>query len=118
MAGLEVAGGGPIKLTPTQSLTLSMILHELGTNAAKYGAVSCPEGRVRISWLREPGQQNAPERVRLCWEEREGPPVKPRAERGFGSRLIEQACTYQLNGSAELDFPSDGLTCRIVFPLG
>ena len=52
-----------------------------------------------------------------CWEERGSPPIAPPMEKGFGSRLIEQVCTHQLHGSVELDYATEGLTCRIVFPL-
>lgn len=108
-------GGEPIPLTPAQSLGLSLVLHELATNAAKYGALSNHEGHVRISWRKEEDQGKAS--VRLCWEERGGPQITPAAEKGFGSRLIEQATTFQLNGSMELDYATAGLTCCIVFPL-
>jgi two-component sensor histidine kinase/PAS domain-containing protein len=107
--------GEPLPLTPKQSLGLSLVLHELGTNAAKYGALSHPDGRLRVSWLKEKNQENA--QVRLRWEEHGGSQVAPPGERGFGSRLIEQACTYQLDGSVELDYATEGLTCQIVFPL-
>lgn len=107
--------GEPVPLTPQQSLGLSLVLHELSTNAAKYGALSHHNGRVRVFWRKEKDREEA--RVRLCWEERDGPPVVPPTEKGFGSRLIEEVCSYQLNGSAELDYAIEGLTCRIVFPL-
>jgi two-component sensor histidine kinase len=57
-------------------------------------------------------------RVSLCWEERGGSGIVPPAEKGFGSQLIEQACTHQLGGSVDLDYAPEGLTCRITFPLG
>jgi two-component sensor histidine kinase len=108
--------GEPIPLTPAQSLGLSLVLHELGTNAAKYGALSNPEGHVRISWCNHKDQDGKAS-VRLRWEERGGPRITPPTEKGFGSRLIEQASTFQLGGSVELDYATQGLTCCIVFPL-
>jgi two-component system CheB/CheR fusion protein len=107
--------GEPIPLTPEQGLGLSLVLHELGTNAVKYGALSHCEGRLRVVWRKENDAENG--RVRLRWEERGGPRVGSPAEKGFGSRLIEKACTYQLNGSVELDYAAEGLICEIVFPL-
>jgi PAS domain S-box-containing protein len=107
--------GEPVKLTPQQGLGLSLILHELSTNAAKYGALSSQDGRVSVSWRKQEEEGKAS--VRLCWEERGGPPVAPPTEKGFGSRLIEQAIPLQLNGSLELDYATEGLTCCITFPL-
>lgn len=108
--------GEPVPLTPQQSLGLSLVLHELGTNAAKYGALSHRDGQLRVFWRKEKDREHA--RVRLCWEERGGPQVAPPTDKGFGSRLIEQACTHQLNGSVELDYAPGGFICRIVFPMG
>jgi two-component sensor histidine kinase len=110
-----VAEGEPVPLTPAQSLGLSLVLHELGTNAVKHGSLSRHAGRVRVSWRKQEDQGKAS--VRLCWEERGGPPVAPPTERGFGSQLIEQASSFQLKGSVELDHATEGLTCRILFPL-
>jgi two-component sensor histidine kinase/PAS domain-containing protein len=110
-----VIEGEPIPLTPAQSLGLSLVLHELGTNAAKFGALSNHEGHVRISWCKQEDQGKAS--VRLRWEERGGPQITPPTEKGFGSRLIEQASTLQLKGSVELDYATEGLTCCIVFPV-
>ena len=107
--------GEPISLTPAQSLGLSLVLHELATNAAKYGAFSNHEGHVRISWCKQEDQGKAS--VRLRWEERGGPQLTPPTQKGFGSRLIEQATAFQLEGSLELNYATEGLTCCIVFPL-
>jgi two-component system, chemotaxis family, CheB/CheR fusion protein len=107
--------GEPVALMPSQGLGLSLVLHELATNAAKYGALSCPEGRVHVSWRVEQG--NPDRRVRLLWQERGGPAVGPPAEKGFGMRLIERACTYELEGEVELNYRPDGLRCEVMFPL-
>jgi two-component sensor histidine kinase len=93
---------------------LNLVLHELGTNAAKHGALSRSEGRVRASWEIEGG---TPRRVRLRWQERHGPTVEPPAEKRFGTRLIERACSYELEGSAELNYAPEGLSCELDFPL-
>ena len=107
--------GGPVPLTANQGLGLSLILHELGTNAAKYGALSSPNGRVRVFWQLEEADQDR--RVRLRWEERGGPPVEPPKEMSFGTRLIERACTHELDGEVELEYAPGGLRCEMVFPL-
>ena len=88
-----------------------MALHELATNAMKYGALSTAEGRIRVVWdlAPEPGAA----RLDLTWTERGGPPVKPPTERGFGSRLIERGLAAELSGSAAIDFQPDGVVCRI-----
>ena len=107
--------GEPVALTAKQGLGLSLILHELGTNAAKYGALSRQEGRVHVSWRVEGGDRGR--RVCLLWQERGGPPVEPPQEKGFGTRLIERASTYELEGEVELDYAPGGLRCEMVFPL-
>jgi two-component system, chemotaxis family, CheB/CheR fusion protein len=107
--------GEPVPLSATHSLGLSLILHELGTNAAKYGALAHSEGRVHLSWRVEGGKRGR--RLRLRWEERGGPAVEPPTEKGFGTRLIERACTYELEGEVELEYAPAGLCCEVVFPL-
>ncbi|MCU0894942.1 MAG: PAS domain-containing protein [Rhodospirillales bacterium] len=107
--------GEPIALTPGHSVAISMVLHELGTNAAKYGALSHSNGRLRVEW-RNADLHGRPE-VELIWEERGGTGVAPPAERGFGSQLIEQAVSYQLGGRVTMDYAPEGLVCRISFPL-
>jgi two-component system CheB/CheR fusion protein len=107
--------GEPVAITPRQGLGLSLVLHELGTNAAKYGALSRRQGRLRISWQIE---QDHGRQVRLQWQERRGPLVAPPRERGFGTQLIERACTYELDGAVELGYARDGLSCEVAFPLG
>ena len=107
--------GAPAMLTAKQALGLNLVLHELGTNAAKYGALSRSEGRVRVSWKIEGGQAR---RVRLRWQESHGPTVAPPAEKRFGTRLIERASSYELDGTAELDYAPGGLSCELDFPLG
>jgi two-component system CheB/CheR fusion protein len=107
--------GEPLVITPRQAQGLCLVLHELGTNAAKYGALSRHAGRLRVSWQVEdssPGRQ-----VRLRWQERHGPAVKAPRKKGFGVELIERACSYELEGEMELDYAPDGLTCEVVFPL-
>jgi two-component sensor histidine kinase len=87
-----------------------MALHELATNATKYGALSNEAGQVRIVWERLEG--DLPKRFRLCWKESGGPPVNPPKQKGFGSLLIERAIQNQL-GQAQLDFDRNGLVCSM-----
>lgn len=97
--------GSPIWLAPRAALALALALHELGTNAVKYGALSVDGGTVDIDW-RVDG-----DRLRLTWKERGGPPVEPPARSGFGTRLIERGISADLGGTALLHFEPDGLAC-------
>ena len=107
--------GPDIALTPRFALALAMALHELGTNAAKYGALSESKGRVDIVWA-VAGQKGA--RV-LCldWREHDGPKVSRPTRRGFGSRLIEQSVAQDLGGRVDIDYAEDGVVCTIRAPL-
>lgn len=103
--------GADVDLTPTEALALGLVVHELATNAAKYGALSADTGCVTVSWA-------VTERtLRLTWRERDGPPVGSPTRRGFGSRLIERSLGGQLSGDARLEFAAEGLTCQIALPL-
>jgi PAS domain S-box-containing protein len=99
--------GEPIRLAPRAALALAMALHELGTNAAKYGALSADSGRVSIAWSVEA------DRLSLQWRESGGPPVEAPRRRGFGSRLIERGLEADLGGGAALRFEPAGLRCEI-----
>ena len=103
--------GGSVRLSPRMALSLSMALHELATNAVKYGALSAPSGQVRITWTVVPGPAQA--RLVLTWTETGGPPVQPPTRRGFGSRLIERGLAAELSGQAYIDFRPEGVVCRI-----
>lgn len=106
-------GGDPVRLEARHALSVALALHELATNAVKYGALSTPEGRVRVTWhLERDG-----ERVVLTWEERDGPRVAPPQDAGFGTRLIERVFGYELNGEAGLEFRPEGLRLQGWFPL-
>jgi two-component sensor histidine kinase/CHASE1-domain containing sensor protein len=114
--GRVVAKGEPVTLGPKAVSSVAMALHELATNAAKYGALSAPDGRVEIKWQREPGP-NGRDQVRLTWLEGGGPPVGPPSRRGFGSELIESAVAFETEGRANIEFAPDGVRCEIVVPL-
>jgi len=109
--------GPEVRLSPRQALSLGMTFHELATNAAKYGALSVPEGCVVVEWRLE--QTPAGPALTLDWTERNGPAVPGRpARRGFGSRLIQTAVEQELGGRATLDYAPEGLRCRLTAPLG
>ena len=110
-----VASGPDVRLGPRAALALGMALHELATNATKYGALSGEAGGVDLTWrARRDGKAAV---LALEWRERGGPPVKSPKRRGFGSRLLTQGVRHDLNGAAELDFAPDGVVCRITAPL-
>lgn len=111
--GRFATGGPPLRLGPNAAVSLSMSLHELATNAVKYGALSQPGGHVAVRWQRLDG----PPRLRLVWQEEGGPPVESPARRGFGSRLIERGLAYELGATVSLDFRREGLCCTIEMPL-
>ena len=107
--------GPPVRLSPRMALSLSMALHELATNAVKYGALSTLNGQVRIAWSVRPksGTATGAPRLVLTWIESGGPPVSPPTRRGFGSRLIERGLAAELSGEARIDFEPEGVVCRI-----
>jgi PAS domain S-box-containing protein len=106
-AGRFDVEGEPLRLAPRAALALAMALHELGTNAVKYGALSTEDGRVSIGWTQ------AGDRLNLIWRESGGPPVETPGRRGFGSRLIERGLAADLGGAATLRFDPGGLRCEI-----
>jgi len=93
---------------------LGMTLHELATNAAKYGALSTREGRVAISSARD---LDGARRLRICWSELAGPTVQKPQRRGFGVRLIEEALVYETEGRVSLRFLAEGVRCEIDIPM-
>jgi PAS domain S-box-containing protein len=109
-----VLRGEDLTLRPRAVLTLAMVFHELTTNAAKYGALSTPAGRVEIAW--RPFEQAGRRMLYIGWHEQDGPPVTPPERRGFGSRLIEGSIAAELGGSARLDYAPTGLRCEMTLP--
>ena len=93
-----------------------MALHELGTNAGKYGALSDSDGRLQIEWNRECGEDGQ-ETFVMGWRERGGPAVAAPAERGFGSTVISHVAMESLNGEVDLHFAPEGLSWRLECPL-
>ncbi|HZZ24656.1 MAG TPA: sensor histidine kinase [Roseiarcus sp.] len=91
-----------------------MALHELATNAAKYGALSCHDGRIEIHWRISPSPKRTFE---LTWSESGGPPVIPPSHEGFGSRLIKGALTADLGATTSVDYAPSGAVWRFAAPL-
>jgi two-component sensor histidine kinase len=106
--------GPAVELDPRTMLALSLVLHELATNAAKHGSLSVSGGRVRVSWE----LQEANSRLRLRWVESDGPPTAPPVKKGYGTELIQSATTFSLGGQVELIYGATGLQAEIVIPLG
>ncbi len=114
----EIAAGqrfricGPeARLEPQPALALAMALHELATNASKYGALSQAGGRVTIDWTIRPAAPDA--RLELCWRETGGPPVVVPTRKGFGTRLLGRGLAAELDGRVEVDYRPDGLVCIV-----
>lgn len=103
--------GPSVRLAPRVALSLVMALHELATNAAKYGALSHSGGRVEIVW--EVEEHGDARRLRLRWEEKDGPAVVPPQHKGFGSRLIERGLAAELRGNATVTYEAKGVVCTI-----
>ncbi len=114
--GSAIQINGPaIRLNPKAALSFALAIHELGTNASKYGALSTSAGKVDVDWsIDRTGKEP---RFMLRWKESGGPPVTPPEQRGFGSLLIERSITYELDGEATVDYRPEGLVCTIFAPL-
>ena len=111
----QISIDGPaIAIKPEAAQSLGLALHELAVNAAKFGALSVPTGRVAITWSRLENVDGSA--VELDWRERLGPKVKTRRRKGFGSIVIERNLARALDAKVDLEFDPDGLRCHIVIP--
>jgi PAS domain S-box-containing protein len=108
-----IISGARTHLTGAMAQAMAIALHELATNAAKYGAFSTDAGRVEVTWSRTPESE-----LLLSWREHGGPPVQPPIGHGFGTALIEQSARRQLHGVVDVQWRPTGLACefRIPFP--
>ena len=107
--------GEEVLLSPKRALALSMAIHELATNASKYGALSAPQGRVSVHWT---VTTRADRRwLHLHWSESGGPEVTAPSEQGFGTRLITEGLAFELNGDAAIEYRKSGVSCVINVPL-
>jgi two-component system CheB/CheR fusion protein len=107
--------GPPVRLGPSAALAIGMALHELCTNAAKYGALSTKDGHVEIAWHLD--GQDREKRLHLTWTETGGPPVTAPTRKGFGSKLIERALALELDGKVHLSYEPAGVVCMIDAPI-
>jgi two-component sensor histidine kinase len=108
---LELAGPH-VELAPNDALSLGLAIHELATNAAKYGALSVSNGHVRATWVLE---QDTLASVR--WVESGGPAVAPERQRGFGTELIEKIVAHELRHPVDLQFDPEGVRCTLMVPV-
>ncbi len=104
-------GGDKVRLSARAATALALAIHELATNAAKYGALAHANGRVTVNWAVEDGD------LSLVWRERDGPPVVPPRRRGFGSRMIENALAASTSGQSSMDYRPDGLVFSFRAPV-
>jgi PAS domain S-box-containing protein len=109
--------GPELTLTPEAGQAVSMVLHELTTNAAKHGALSSPNGRACIRWYRVPNG-NADARVCIEWRETGGPAVRVPRKSGYGMEVIRDLIPYELAGTVDLVFAPEGLRCDLNIPVG
>jgi len=107
--------GPPVTCAPQPALSVALMMHELATNAAKYGALSRPEGRVSVTWALGGGAEGRD--LTLVWRECGGPTVTPPTRRGFGSKLIERGLAGSVGGITELDYPPEGVVCTLTAPV-
>jgi two-component system CheB/CheR fusion protein len=107
--------GPQVTLAAAAVQTLGLALHELATNASKYGALSVPGGRIILSWSLDNGNE-APASFRMEWREEAGPPVKPSKRKGFGRFVTDQMVTRALNAKVKIDFAPEGLRWIMQMP--
>jgi len=110
-----IVGGPNVMLPAPAAQVLAMVLHELVTNAARYGALSTPHGRVEVDWSLAPGEDAA----NLCieWSEIGGPTVAPSPICRYGVGIIRDLIPHEFGGTVDLAFASDGVRCKIQIPL-
>jgi PAS domain S-box-containing protein len=111
-----VLRGPDVELPSGFAVPIGMAIHELTTNAAKYGSLSRRSGRVEVGWAISAGE-NGHRRLELEWRERDGPPVSPPKHQGFGSRLLQRVLTTQVQANVTIDFEPEGLRLKMVAPL-
>ena len=112
--------GNSVRVTPRVALALAMMLHELATNALKYGSLSNATGTVAVSWAlsyTDGPTSEARLRLGLSWEERGGPKVMPPSRKGFGSRMIERGLAAELSGEVDMRYEPTGVVCTLDMPL-
>lgn len=114
-SGRTSIDGPDVQLGPAATQDLALVLHELATNAAKYGALSSPDGHLSVHW--EVAPSDCGSLLTLFWKETGGPEVHPPSRQGFGSALVEATLSGDLRGSSSFDWQADGLKVTLHFPL-
>ncbi|MDB5645882.1 HWE histidine kinase domain-containing protein [Methylobacterium sp.] len=112
--------GDGVRVAPRTALALSMMLHELATNATKYGALSNDVGSIVVTWAAVDADDLPSadcQRLRMRWQERDGPPVSPPSRSGFGSRMIERGLANELGGDVRILYEPAGVVCTLDIPL-
>lgn len=109
--------GDPVELKPQQALSLGMAFHELATNSAKYGALSTPQGNIKVSWIVKNDEGDGDRKLALLWRESGGPDVLEPSREGFGTRLIQRSITQELGGAVEIAYHRNGIECAMQIPL-
>jgi PAS domain S-box-containing protein len=111
--------GPDVMLTAAATQAVAMVLHELVTNAAKYGALSSPNGRISVHWDAPAGasEDGAATTLAIAWRETGGPPIAASTQSGYGTSLIRDLIPHELGGTVDLEMPPDGVRCTIVIPL-
>jgi two-component sensor histidine kinase len=105
-----IVDGPPLRLKPASAQAIGLALHELATNAGKYGALSTDRGCVHIFWRTDSDV------LTMSWTERDGPPVYAPQRRGFGTTVIETMANHSLDGAVDLDYAPSGLFWRLTCP--
>ncbi|WP_448031370.1 CheR family methyltransferase [Bradyrhizobium liaoningense] len=114
--GEQMRVSGPkVRFQPKAAETFALAIHELATNALKYGALSQPAGRIEVTWRVD--ESPDPAELMFEWRERGGPPVAPRPRKGFGAELLERTLAFELKGQTMMTFNPAGLQCTIIIPL-
>jgi len=107
--------GDDLEVGPRHALALGMVLHEMATNAAKYGALSNTIGQVRVAWVVQ--TLGGDKILTMSWSEHGGPEVAPPTRTGFGSRLIRMSVEHDLKGEAAISYAAEGFACTLTLPL-
>ncbi|TFL16838.1 chemotaxis protein CheB [Jannaschia formosa] len=106
--------GPRVRLAPVAAIPMSMALHELATNAVKYGAFSVPAGTILLTWELE--GKGRDRQLQVIWKEQGGPTVAPPTREGFGRRMLERGIAHELDGNVDLDYAPAGVICRMSLP--
>lgn len=112
-----VIDGIHLDLSAKQALSMAMTIHELATNAVKYGALSVPGGTVRVAWTTDAADEAGNRQFRFIWQESGGPPVEEPTRKGFGSRLITRVLAADFEGKVSIDYAPTGVVCILASPI-